>query len=92
MKNIHLHLVSDSTGETVSMVARACLAQFEDVVAENHNWTLVRETDQLDEIITSIEENRGFVKRGSAVSHGYVSYKQASYYSGLGWQSKSTIS
>jgi len=61
MKSIHLHLVSDSTGETVSMVARACLAQFEDVAAENHNWTLVRENEQLDEIITSIEENRGFV-------------------------------
>ena len=61
MKSIHLHLVSDSTGDTVSMVARACLAQFEDVAAENHNWTLVRENEQLDEIITSIEENRGFV-------------------------------
>jgi regulator of PEP synthase PpsR (kinase-PPPase family) len=61
MKNIHLHLISDSTGETVSLVARACLAQFEDVAAKNHNWTLVRETDQLDEILASIEENRGFV-------------------------------
>ena len=61
MKNIHLHLVSDSTGETVSLVARACLAQFEDVTAENHNWTLVRESKQLEEILESIEENRGFV-------------------------------
>lgn len=61
MKNIHLHLISDSTGETVSMVARACLAQFEDVVAENHNWTLVRQDEQLEEILESIEENRGFV-------------------------------
>ena len=61
MKNIHLHLVSDSTGETVSLVARACLAQFEEVTAENHNWTLVSESIQLEEILVSIEENRGFV-------------------------------
>ncbi|MDP9137293.1 MAG: phosphoenolpyruvate synthase regulatory protein, partial [Pseudomonadota bacterium] len=26
-RNFHVHLVSDSTGETVSSVARACLVQ-----------------------------------------------------------------
>ncbi len=61
MKNFHLHLVSDSTGETVSLVARACLAQFEEVAAENHAWTLVRTDEQIDDILKSIEENRGFV-------------------------------
>jgi regulator of PEP synthase PpsR (kinase-PPPase family) len=61
MKNIPLHLISDSTGETVSMVARACLAQFEDVAAENHNWTLVRQVDQISEILESITEDQGFV-------------------------------
>ena len=61
MKKFNLHLVSDSTGETVSMVARACLAQFEDAVAENHAWTLVRTEEQVEEILESIEENRGFV-------------------------------
>ena len=61
MKNFHLHLVSDSTGETVSLVARACLAQFEDVIADNHDWTLVRTEEQVEEILVAIEENRGFV-------------------------------
>lgn len=61
MKNIHLHLVSDSTGETVSLVARACLAQFEDVNAKNHDWSLIRTEDQVDEILNAIEKNRGFV-------------------------------
>ncbi|HBK16571.1 MAG TPA: phosphoenolpyruvate synthase regulatory protein, partial [Erythrobacter sp.] len=27
---IHLHLLSDSTGETLEMLAKAALAQFED--------------------------------------------------------------
>ena len=30
-QTLHIHLVSDSTGETVHQVARACLAQFTDV-------------------------------------------------------------
>ena len=29
MKRFHLHLVSDSTGETNTAVARACLVQFD---------------------------------------------------------------
>ncbi|HCD79052.1 MAG TPA: phosphoenolpyruvate synthase regulatory protein, partial [Alphaproteobacteria bacterium] len=39
---LHLHLVSDSTGETVHQIARACLAQFPEVRATEHVWTLVR--------------------------------------------------
>ncbi|MFW2466992.1 MAG: kinase/pyrophosphorylase, partial [Candidatus Puniceispirillaceae bacterium] len=30
-RTLHLHLVSDSTGETVHQVARAALAQFNNV-------------------------------------------------------------
>lgn len=61
MKNFNLHLVSDSTGETVSSVARATLAQFENVEAEEHNWTLVRSKTQLEKIIVRISENPGVV-------------------------------
>ena len=48
MKNFHLHLVSDSTGETVSSVARAALAQFEGIEHEEHIWSLVRTPGQLE--------------------------------------------
>ncbi|MEX2450837.1 MAG: pyruvate, water dikinase regulatory protein [Rhodospirillales bacterium] len=61
MKNIHFHMVSDSTGETVSLVARACLAQFEDVSPRNHNWNMVRTEKQVDEILAAVGTNRGFV-------------------------------
>jgi hypothetical protein len=30
---LHLHLLSDSTGETLDMVANACLAQFDEIAA-----------------------------------------------------------
>ncbi len=61
MKTFHLHLVSDSTGETVGSVARAALAQFEDVDAEEHNWTLVRTKTQIDRVIANIDEFPGMV-------------------------------
>ena len=36
---LHIHLVSDSTGETVHQVARAALSQFPDVQTYEHIWT-----------------------------------------------------
>lgn len=60
-KKFHLHLVSDSTGETVSSVARASLAQFEGIEAEEHIWPLVRSKGQLEKIIASLAHFPGVV-------------------------------
>lgn len=61
MKKFNLHLVSDSTGETVGSVARAALVQFEDVDAEEFIWTLVRSKTQMEKVIAEIRENLGAV-------------------------------
>ncbi len=61
VKTFHLHLVSDSTGETVGLVARACLAQFDAIEATEHLWTMIRSEDQVEEIISGIKKNPGFV-------------------------------
>ncbi|MEQ1790242.1 MAG: pyruvate, water dikinase regulatory protein [Rickettsiales bacterium] len=61
MKNFNLHLVSDSTGETVGSVARAALVQFEGVDAEEFIWTLVRSKTQMEKVIAEIIENPGAV-------------------------------
>lgn len=61
MKKFNLHLVSDSTGETVGSVARAALAQFEDVEPEEFSWTLVRTRPQIEKVVESIAENPGVV-------------------------------
>ncbi len=61
VKTFHLHLVSDSTGETVGLVARACLVQFDAIEATDHLWTMVRSEDQVEEVIAGIQENPGFV-------------------------------
>jgi len=59
VKTFNLHLVSDSTGETVGSVARAALAQFEAVEAEEYSWTLVRSKTQIDRVIEGINQNPG---------------------------------
>lgn len=61
MKKFNLHLVSDSTGETVSSVARAAVVQFDDVEPEEFVWTLVRSEAQLEKVLAGIRENPGVV-------------------------------
>lgn len=57
----HLHLVSDSTGETLSAVAKASCAQFEMVHAIEHAYALVRTTRQLERVVHEIETAPGVV-------------------------------
>ena len=59
--NYHLHLVSDSTGETITSVARACLVQFEGVNVTEHVWNLVRTKRQVEKVISGIERYPGIV-------------------------------
>ncbi len=60
-KIINLHLISDSTGETLSSVARAVLSQFENIESRDFIWPLIRNKAQIDKIMKSIEENPGIV-------------------------------
>jgi len=57
----HLHLVSDSTGETLITVARAVAAQYANVTPVEHVYPLVRTTKQLDRVLMEIEESPGIV-------------------------------
>lgn len=57
----NLHLVSDSTGETLSHMARACVAQFEEVEADHHIWSLIRNDRQLDMVLDGLKAKPGIV-------------------------------
>ncbi|HWB47851.1 MAG TPA: pyruvate, water dikinase regulatory protein [Stellaceae bacterium] len=61
LTRFHLHLVSDSTGDTVHSVARACLVQFDEAQAIEHVWSMVRTQGQLDRVIAGVEANPGIV-------------------------------
>jgi regulator of PEP synthase PpsR (kinase-PPPase family) len=58
---LHLHLVSDSTGETLESVAKAGLAQFEGVETIKHFWPLVRSKGHLDRVLQDIARRPGLV-------------------------------
>ena len=57
----HLHLVSDSTGETLIAASRAAAAQYQGVASIEHVYPLVRSTVQLDRVIAEIEDAPGIV-------------------------------
>lgn len=61
MPRLHLHLLSDSTGETLEMIAKAALAQFEGADVIRHFWPMVRSQQHLDRIMAEIASNPGLV-------------------------------
>jgi regulator of PEP synthase PpsR (kinase-PPPase family) len=61
MTRLHLHLLSDSTGETLEMIAKASLAQFDDAEVIRHFWPMVRSQQHLDRIVGELATNPGLV-------------------------------
>lgn len=58
---LHLHLLSDSTGETLETIAKAALAQYDDVETVRHFWPMVRTEAHLERILAEIAQNPGLV-------------------------------
>lgn len=57
----HVHLVSDSTGETLNAMAKAVVARFEGVIPIEHIYALVRSPKQLERVLEEIEAQPGIV-------------------------------
>lgn len=60
-KAFHLHLVSDSTGETVNLVSRVTLIQFDNIEPTEHAWNMIRNEKKIMEVLDGIREYPGFV-------------------------------
>src|SRR5882672_10716437 len=61
VREYHLHLVSDATGETLNTVAKAVCAQFDGTSAREHIYSLVRSERQLQRAVDHIRANPGIV-------------------------------
>jgi regulator of PEP synthase PpsR (kinase-PPPase family) len=57
----HVHLVSDSTGETLNAMSKAVCARFEDVLPIEHMYPLMRSQRQLDRVLREVEAAPGVV-------------------------------
>ncbi|MCG2842570.1 kinase/pyrophosphorylase [Sandaracinobacter sp. RS1-74] len=61
MTRLHLHLVSDSTGETLESLVKAGLAQFSGVDAVKHYWPMVRSEGHLDRVLEEVARVPGLI-------------------------------
>ena len=57
----HLHLISDSTGDTLATIGRAAAAQYVNWRAVEHVTPMVRDDDQLDKVLANIDRAPGIV-------------------------------
>jgi [pyruvate, water dikinase]-phosphate phosphotransferase / [pyruvate, water dikinase] kinase len=57
----HLHLISDSTGETLTTIAKAAAVQYAQVRPIEHVHPLIRTKKQLARVLTEIEQAPGIV-------------------------------
>jgi len=57
----HLHLISDSTGETLIAAARAVTSQYGSHQAVEHVYPLVRNRNQLEAVLDEIDQEPGIV-------------------------------
>jgi len=57
----HLHLVSDSTGETLTTIAKAASVQYAEVRPIEHIYPMVRSRRQLDRVLQEVQSAPGIV-------------------------------
>ena len=57
----HLHMVSDSTGETLTTIGKAAAVQYPQSKAIEHIYPLIRTKRQLDRVLSEIRSTRGIV-------------------------------
>lgn len=57
----NVHLVSDSTGETLAGIVRATCAQFDNIMPIEHSYFLVRSVRQLERVLEEISAAPGIV-------------------------------
>lgn len=61
MKKTYVHLVSDSTGETIQALSKAIFSQFDGLETKEYTWSLTRTVPQLDKVLNEIRQRRGVV-------------------------------
>ncbi|WDM85577.1 kinase/pyrophosphorylase [Ehrlichia sp. JZT12] len=55
---LNLHLISDSTCETVALVARSALEHFKSIEVNEFVWSFINDCEQIDRIMLSVENDK----------------------------------
>lgn len=59
--NYNIHMVSDSTGETLTTIAKAVLVQYKNLKFDQYMHSLVRSKKQIENVYEEIKKNPGIV-------------------------------
>ena len=58
---VEIHLISDSTGETVSRALEAVISQFPQVNKKVYQWNLVKYNKEIENILKNVKEQKSIV-------------------------------
>lgn len=61
MKKLNIHLVSESSGQTVKHVADSVIAKFSDIEFTKYHWPMTRNEQLLEEVFEKIKRKPGVV-------------------------------
>lgn len=61
MKKLIIHLISESSGQTVRHVANNALSKFSDIDVKKYHWPMIRTEDMLSEVQKKIKERPGII-------------------------------
>lgn len=61
MKSLIVHLVSESSGQTVKYAANTALSKFSDIEVKKYHWPMVRSISMVDEIFEKIKQKPGVI-------------------------------
>ena len=61
MKKLILHLVSESSGQTVKFAAQTALFQFNNLDVTKYHWPMIKNEEMLDECFLKLEKKPGIV-------------------------------
>lgn len=59
VRDFHIYLISDATGTTLQGIARAVLAQFDDIHPIERFWPMIRSEAQLERAIDDVRDHPG---------------------------------
>lgn len=61
MKNLTIHLISESSGQTVRFAAKTAIAKFSDLEVKKYHWPMTRNISMLNQVFEQIKEKPGMV-------------------------------
>ena len=83
MHKFYAHLISDSTGDTVSAIARAVFTRFDNINVKYYTWALIGTETQIERIINIAKKKTGIILHTISAPHLGLFLKEKSDKAGI---------